>query len=96
MRAGVVIAPKIPSSPPPLGHSSPRCSLRGSPSGFSPGRQAAKQMAVFAAAHAGTLPDRPPRVAVQLPLRPRAAGALNVTAAGTMAPAHDPAKHNAL
>jgi hypothetical protein len=30
-------------------------------------------MAVCAAAHAGTLPGRPPRVAVQLPLRPRAA-----------------------
>ena len=94
MRAGVVIAPKIPS--PPLGHSSPRCSLRGSPPGFSPGRQAAKQMAVCAAAHAGTLLDRPPRVAVELPLRPRAAAALNVTAAGTTAPAYDPAKHNAL
>ena len=69
MRAGVVIAPKISSSLPPLGDSSPRCSLRGSPSGFSPGTQAAQQIAVCAAAHAGTLPGRPPRVAVQLPLR---------------------------
>ncbi len=76
MRAGVVIPPKIPSS---SGLSSPRCSLHGSPSGFSADRQAAQQMAVCSAAHAGTLPGRPPRVAVQLPLRPRAAAALNVT-----------------
>ena len=76
MRAGVVIAPNIPSSSgsqfsPML---APRLAV-----GLSPGRQAAQQMAVCAAAHAGTLPGRPPRVAVQLPLRPRAAAALNVT-----------------